>query len=191
MNYYIDIKLQGDTEISLGFIWQKIYAQMHLALVEHKDSEGMCSIGFAFPHYMELFPLGDMLRVFAPTKEELEILNIEEQLKKFSDYVIISDIKQVPTNIKGYVTFSRKQFKSNPERLARRYAKRHNKTLEEALSIYDDVSAKETKLPFVMMKSNSSNQQMKLFIEKNISDEQEKGLFSAYGLSKTSTVPYF
>ena len=191
MNYYIDIKLQGDTEISLGFIWQKIYAQIHFALVEHKNSDGMCSVGFAFPHYMELFRLGNILRLFAPTKEELEILNIEEQLKKFSDYVIISNIKQVPTDIKGYVTFSRKQFKSSPERLAKRYALRHNKTLEEALSIYENVSAKETKLPFVMMKSNSSNQQMKLFIEKNMSNEEEKGLFSAYGLSKTSTVPNF
>jgi len=191
MKYFIDIKLLSDTDISLGFIWQKVYALMHLALVEHKNSEGLCNIGFAFPHYKEIFPLGDTLRLFASKQKELELLKIDEELKHYSDYVKISEIKEVPTDIKGYVTFSRKQFKSNPIRLARRYAKRHNITLEESLNIYSNMDVKETKLPFVMMKSNSSDQQMKLFIEKNIRDEEEKGLFNAYGLSKTSTVPYF
>ncbi len=191
MNYHRDIKLLCDAEISLGFIWQKVYTQMHLALVEHKDAEGMSRIAFAFPHYMELFPLGDTLRLFTLTKNELELFKVEEQLKKFSDYVIISEIKEVPTKIKGYVTFSRRQFKSNPIRLARRYAKRHNKTLEESLSIYEDMNARETKLPFVMMNSLSSKHQMKLFIEKNISETNKKGLFNSYGLSKTSTVPCF
>lgn len=191
MNYYIDIKLLGDTEITLGFIWQKVYAEIHLALDEHKNSENMSKIGFAFPHYMEIFPLGDMLRIFSHSKEELELLRIKEKLRKFSDYVIISEIKEVPKSIKGYVVFSRKQFKSNPERLARRYAKKHDVTLEEALSIYDNMKAQETKLPFVMMKSSSSNQHMKIFIEKNVQDKEKKGLFSTYGLSKTSTVPCF
>lgn len=191
MNYYIDIRLLGDTEVSLGFIWQKIYTEMHLALVKHKDSEHMSKIGFAFPHYMENFPLGDLLRLFTLTKEELELFNIKEKLEKFSDYVIISEIKEVPAKIKGYVTFSRRQVKSSPERLARRYAKRHNKTQEEALIIYDNVIGKETKLPFVIIKSTSSNQQMKIFIEKRIRDAEEKGLFSTYGLSKTSTLPCF
>ncbi|EQB35544.1 hypothetical protein M947_09695 [Sulfurimonas hongkongensis] len=191
MKYYIDIKLLGDTEISLGFIWQKVYAQMHLALVEHKDSDGMCRVGFAFPHYKEVFPLGDTLRLFSDAKEELSSLNTHERLKNLLDYVTISEIKKVPLNIGEYATFSRKQFKSNPIRLARRYAKRHEKTLEEALDVYSGMSAQETKLPFVMMKSNSSNQQMKIFIEKNICLKEQKGLFNPYGLSKTSTVPCF
>lgn len=191
MNYYIDIKLLGDTEVSLGFIWQKVYTQIHLALVENKDSEGMCRIGSAFPYYRSVFPLGDTLRLFSATKEELELFKIEEQLKKFSEYVIINEIKEVPAEIKGNATFSRKQFKSNPIRLARRYAKRHNKTLEEALSIYSDMSAKQTKLPFVMMNSLSSKHQMKLFIEQSIKDEPIKGLYSTYGLSSTTTVPLF
>jgi CRISPR-associated endonuclease Csy4 len=191
MKYYIDIKLLGDTEVSLGFIWQKIYAQMHLAQAEHKNSENMCRVGFAFPRYMQKFPLGDTLRVFASTEDELEVLKIKERLKNFLDYVTISDKKKVPTDIKGYMTFDRKQFKSNPERLARRYAKRHNITVDEALKVYENMQAQKTKLPFVMLKSNSSNQHMKLFIERCTSDIEVKGLFNTYGLSKTSTVPVF
>jgi CRISPR-associated endonuclease Csy4 len=191
MEYYTDIKLLGDTEVSLGFIWQKIYTQMHLALAEHQEREKMSKIGFAFPNYMQKFPLGDTLRVLASAEDELEVLHVKERLKNFLDYVTISDIKKVPTDIKGYMTFYRKQFKSNPERLAKRYAKRHNITLEKALSIYENMKAQETKLPFVMLKSNSSNQHMKLFIERCPSDTEVKGLFNTYGLSKTSTVPIF
>lgn len=191
MKYYRDITLQGDTEISLGFIWQKIYTQMHIMLVEYQKHEKMSKIGFAFPHYMEEFPLGNVLRLFASTVDELEVLNLQERLKNFSDYVTLSDITKVPTDIEGYVTFSRKQFKSNPERLARRYAKRHDITLEEALGVYKNMEAQETKLPFVMLKSNSSKQHMKLFIERCTSDVEVKGLFNTYGLSKTSTVPVF
>lgn len=190
MKYYVDIRLLGDTEVSLGFIWQKIYAQMHLALVEHQE-EKMSKIGFAFPYYMQKFPLGDTLRVFASTQEELEVLQVDKRLKNFLDYVTINDIKKVPIDINGYVTFNRKQFKSNPERLARRYAKRHNITVEEALSIYENMEAQESKLPFVILKSNSTNQHMKLFIERCTSDIEVKGLFNTYGLSKHSTVPVF
>ncbi|MFK5938315.1 MAG: type I-F CRISPR-associated endoribonuclease Cas6/Csy4 [Sulfurimonas sp.] len=191
MNYYKDIKLLDDTEISLGFIWQKVYAQMHLILVKHKDSEGMSKIGFSFPHYDEKFPLGDILRVFASAKEELELLKIEDQLKKISDYILVSDMKEVPSEIKSYVTFSRKQFKSNPVRLAKRYAKRHNVTIEEALDLYTNMSPQESQLPFIMMKSNSSDQQMRLFIKQSIKDKPLKGLFSTYGLSAMTTVPIF
>ncbi len=195
MNYYIDIKLSGDTEISLGYIWQKVYAQMHLALVEQKNSEGMCRVGFSFPHYKEVFPLGDMLRLFSHTKEELELLNVEKQLKNFLDYVLVSGIKEVPNDVHSYVTFSRKQVKCNSERLARRQAKRKGISFEEALKNYeefDEEKKKEkNKLPYINIDSLSSQNKMKVFVAKEISLEPKEGLFSTYGLSKTSTVPCF
>lgn len=191
MKYYIDIKLLGDTEITLGFIWQKIYAEIHLALVTHKDTENMVKVGLSFPHYMKVFPLGDTLRLLASTREELELLDIEDRLKKFSDYLLISEMKEVPTDIKSYATFSRKQFKSNPARLARRYAKRHNVTLEEALKVYEGVEGKETKLPYVNIKSSSTGQYLKIFIERREIEQGQLGKFNTFGLSKTSTVPIF
>lgn len=195
MKYYIDIKLESDTEISLGFIWEKVYAQMHLAMVNQKDYEGMCKVGFSFPKYGKKFPLGDILRLFAPTKEEFELLNVEEHLKRFSDYVLISEVKKVPTNIETYVTFSRKQFKSNTERLVRRQAKRQGISLEKARENYknfdEEKKKKDNKLPYVNMNSLSNQNKMKIFIEKNIKEKVTEGGFTSYGLSKISTVPWF
>ena len=39
MNYYIDITLLPDPEITLSFIQQKVYQQVHIALAENKVEE--------------------------------------------------------------------------------------------------------------------------------------------------------
>jgi len=191
MKYYIDIVLTPNKEDNLSFIWSKVYTQMHLALVEIKSDDGV-EIGFSFPFYNNHeFPLGDTLRVFSSSKELLNTLNINHWLKKLEGFVYVGNINDVPSNVKEYVTFSRKQFKSNISRLARRYAKRHDMSIEDALDVYKDANAKHTDLPFVYIKSLSTEQEMKIFIEKSIKTNPENGLFSTYGLSKTSTVPWF
>lgn len=200
MKYYIEVKLLADTEITLGFIWQKVYTQMHLALVELKDENDTVDIGFSFPFYNNhSFPLGDTLRVFAKSKERLEALNINKWLKRLADYTTVDDIKEVPNDIKGYVTFGRKQFKSNAEirRLAKRYAKRNDISEEEALKNYEQTEKKytklkeENKLPFINIKSLSKGHPIKIFIVKKEVEIEENGVFSTYGLSNVSTLPYF
>lgn len=200
MNYYVDIKLEGDTEITLGFIWQKVYTQMHLALVELKDENNMVEIGFSFPFYNNhSFPLGDVLRVFANSKERLEELNLSKWLSRLDGYAYVGDIKEVPTDVKEYVCFGRKQFKSGAEvrRLAKRYAKRNGVSEEEALAKFEVAEKKyaklkaENRLPFVNIKSFSTGHPIKIFIVKKELEAEEKGLFSTYGLSNFSTLPCF
>ena len=192
MKYYIDIKLFADSEVNIGFIWGKVYLQIHLALVEMKDKDNLVAVGFSFPHYQEgKFPLGSVLRVFAHSKEELEKLNLDNWFERFFDYLVIENIKKVPSGISEFVSFNRKQFKTNVERLARRQAKRKGISYEEALKNYEDFKANETKPPFIMMKSISTDNQMKIFIEKHIKKDSVNGLFSTYGLSKSATVPWF
>jgi CRISPR-associated endonuclease Csy4 len=195
MKYYIDIKLHSDNEISLGFIWEKVYAQIHLAMVNQKNSEGMCKVGFSFPKYGKDFPLGDILRLFAPTEKEFELLNTEEYLKRFADYVLISKVKEIPKHIETYVTFSREQFKSNTERLVRRQAKRQGISLDKARENYKDFDEekkkKDNKLPYINMRSLSNKNKMKVFIDKHIKEKATEGLFTSYGLSRTSSVPWF
>jgi CRISPR-associated endonuclease Csy4 len=191
MKYYIDIVLIPNKEDGISFIWSKVYTQMHLALVEIKSDDGV-KIGFSFPFYNNHeFPLGDTLRVFSSSKELLNTLNINHWLEKLEGFVYVGNINDVPSDVKEYVTFSRKQFKSNISRLARRYAKRHDMSIEDALDIYKDANTQHTDLPFVYIKSLSTKQEMKIFIEKSIKSNPENGLFSTYGLSKTSTVPWF
>lgn len=200
MNYYIEIELLKDTEITLGFVWKKLYAQIHLALVEVRDENNLVSVGLSFPNYQKgKFPLGEKLRLFAKTKEELEKLNLAHWLRRLMDYVTISEIQAVPTNVNGFVSFSRKRFKSHSEirRLAKRYAKREGIEYEEALKKFVateekyEKAKKKNKLPFINIKSLSSNHELKLFIEKIERDNPKDGLFSTYGLSHESTVPSF
>ncbi len=180
-----------DSEIALGFLWKKLYKQIHLALVEVKNEDNLVSIGVSFPKYSSDRFLGDTLRLFGFTKEDLEDLKLSHWLGKIVDYLIISEIQNVPCDISEYVTFSRKQFKTNVERLARRQAKRKGISFEEALKNYENFKEAETKLPFIMMESMSTGNQMKIFIEKTIKSEFKDGKFSTYGLSKTATVPWF
>ena len=220
MKYYVEIELLKDTEITLGFMWKKLYTQIHLALVDllneedrallglsdsiktykTEDLENKTSIGVAFPNYQKSkFPLGEKLRLFAKTKEELEQLNLAHWLNRLIDYVTLSEIQKVPTDVDKFVSFNRKRFKSNSEirRLAKRYAKRENIAYEEALKKFVETeegyenAKKENKLPFVNMQSLSSNQELKLFIEKKERDNPKDGFFSTYGLSHESTVPSF
>ena len=39
MKYYLDMTLLPDTDITLDFIWQKIYQQVHIALVDNKIAD--------------------------------------------------------------------------------------------------------------------------------------------------------
>jgi len=194
MKYYIDIQLFNDTEITLGFIWKKLYAQIHLALVEIRDENNLVSVGLSFPKYQETkFPLGDRLRILAKSKDELENLNLNHWLSRLFDYIKISEIREVPKNINKYVSFGRQQFKTNRETLARRQAKRKGISYEEALQNYAnfDENKNKTKLPYVNIKSLSSDREMKVFIKKSEPKERKDGLFSTYGLSNKSTVPWF
>jgi len=53
------------------------------------------------------------------------------------------------------------------------------------------IAEKINKLPYINIDSLSSQNKMKVFVAKGISIEPKEGLFSTYGLSKTSTVPCF
>jgi len=182
MNYYVNIELMADTEITLGFIWKKLYAQIHLALVEVKEEKSLVSIGVGFPKYSNDRFLGDTLRIFAPTKEELERLDVNRWVERLLDYVSVSEIKEVPSTVTEFVSFRRKQFKTNAQRLARRQAKRKGISIEEALKNYENFDEEERKkrnrLPYINVKSLSSSREMKIFIERVNQTEPKEGLFS-------------
>ena len=196
MKYYQEIELFDDGEVSIAFIWRKIFEELHRMFVRFKDRENLIPFGLSFPDIgQDRFPLGRRVRIFAMEREMLDQLGLENSLRENGDYAEVHHILPVPTT-ESHAVFRRVQFKkTNPERLARRYAKRHNVTYEEALSRYIqmDVEAviKENKLPFVHFKSASTDQFVKLFIEKQIHATPSEGLFGTFGLSSTTTVPCF
>jgi CRISPR-associated endonuclease Csy4 len=189
MKYYIDIKIISDDEINLGFLWKKVYQQIHLALVEAKNEK----IALSFPNYgSKIFPMGNILRIFAQTQEEIEALSLKKWLDKLKDYTVIGNISMTST-VHKYVQFRRQQFKFHKDiiRRAEHQAKRRNISLEEALKHFEGYKEKENKLPYLMYKSLSSNQEIRLFIEKKEFNSKQDGDFNTFGLSKTATVPWF
>lgn len=197
MNYYQDITLLPDSEISLGFIWQKVFQQVHIAFVENKVAQNQSDIAVSFPQYRNVvFPLGDKLRLFANGESQLEQLNIAKWLSRFADYCHISSIKTVPEHTQ-FVLFSRKHCQTNPERLARRRAKRKGETFEQAMQHFAGFKDDSFTLPFIAMESLSSadtsgsTNKFRLIVEQKILPEHQPGNFNCYGLSKGATVPWF
>ena len=193
MKHYLDITLLPNDDIGHYFLWSKLYQQMHLALVE----QGSGQVGFTFPEYSSGQPrLGRKLRVFAASEDVLTQLNLSKWLNRLMDYCHITSIRAVPEHSQ-YAMFTRKQCETNPDRLARRRAKRKGETLEQARAYFASFEGDFTALPYVDLESLSTspeeqvNHRFKLFIERRIYKSPQQGEFNCYGLSKTSTVPWF
>ncbi|NQY38260.1 MAG: type I-F CRISPR-associated endoribonuclease Cas6/Csy4 [Alteromonadaceae bacterium] len=95
-------------------------------------------------------------------------------------------------SVNTYACFSRKQFKTNLTRLARRRAKRHNETFEKAMQFYVNFEDEKSNLPFININSLSKGRTFKLFIGRELIEQSQVGEFTCYGLSKTNaTIPWF
>ena len=194
MTAYQDITLLPDQETDLYFLWQKVFQQVHLALVEIKDEVGQVSVGLSWPNYRyseDVKHLGNKVRLFAIQESDLVGLDINKWLSRLTDYVHITSIKPVPENIVGYACYSRVMPKSSNARLARRKAKREDISYEMALDKVNGREEQREDLPYIWSKSLSGGQMFPLFIERTEFDTATVGNYSCYGLSKTSTVPCF
>lgn len=200
MNYYIEVTLIGNDKFSPYELWSQLYPQLHLTLVEVKNADNKVNIGFSFPQYRfhqdkGVGFIGTKLRLFAESESDLKQLDIRKWLDRLEDYVHITSIREVPSDIKGYAIYKRKQVKTNAQRLARHRVKRGDICFDEALARYSNVVT-TTNLPYIEMKSLSTSDQQsekrfKLFIEKQPAEKTETQVFSTYGLSSVSSVPEF
>ena len=191
MNFYIEITLLPNEEIPIYFLWEKIYQQVHLALVERQDDEGKVTIGASFPGYdAKQLQLGCKLRLFAVSKGDLVQLDLEKWLSRLLDYAHITSIKDVPPDC-GFAFFKRLQPKSNNARLARRKAKREGISLDKAMAYFENRKEQQSKVPFIHIKSLSSAQKYRLMIAQTNAEKYCSGKFSTYGLSSVSNVPVF
>lgn len=193
MKYYIEITLLPDAEVGLGFLWQKVYQQLHLALAQIKNENGLENIGVSFPQYGDkTFPLGKSLRLFARLADDLESLKIDQWFERLLDYVNISSLFAVPKDVHEYAVFSRKQPKMDFMRRVEKQATRHGVTIEEALEHFKNYEKENTlTLPFVNAYSQTWKKNFPLFIEKTAYASETLGKFDTYGLSKEATVPWF
>lgn len=183
---YLDIKLRPDPEFSPHHLLPKLYANLHRALVDRKNS----TIAVSFPGYsMEPQTLGDKLRLIA-SKSELQNLMETDWLKGMRDHIALQPIADVPSDAEQRA-LRRVQSKSSPARLRRRLIRRHNISEAEAMKRIPDNVARQLALPFLTMSSTSTGQQYRLFLQlENLSGPQP-GQFNTFGLSDTATIPWF
>jgi CRISPR-associated endonuclease Csy4 len=194
MNYYQELSLLPQEEIPIHFLWSKLFQQIHLGLVEMQDEQGRVPIGLSFPEYVtgeKYSVLGGKLRLFAKDEATLSRFNASQWLSRLSDYVHCTSIRPVPEKITGYAIYQREQPKTNKERLARRYAKRHNEDYDTSVLRYSSMVYKTIALPFIRLKSLSGNKEFCLWIKKTEVAESSGTTFGSYGLSAVSTVPEF
>ena len=214
MNYYQELLLLPQEEIPIHFLWSKVFQQIHLGLVEIQDGQRQVPIGLSFPEYIsgeKVSLLGSKLRILAKDEATLVQFNTAKWLSRLSDYVHCTSIRPVPEKITGYAIYQRQQPKTNPERLARRYAKRHRVDYDTALNGTVVLSVKPTQsiednkaemrysempyqviaTPFIRLKSLSNEQAFCLWIKKTQVAEPSGTSFSSYGLSTITTVPEF
>lgn len=184
MNNYIDIKILPDQEFSPSLLMNALFAKLHRALVEAGHGE----VGVSFPQAQKT--LGDTIRLHG-SQGALQRLMAIGWLKGLTDYTCVTAITAVPDNCR-YRVVKRVQAKSSVERMYRRSVKKGWLTAEEAEARINTGKEQQLTLPFVQLKSQSSGQAFRLFIQQGkLLDAPVKGGFSAYGLSDVATVPWF
>ena len=197
MNFYQQIRLTPDAEVGLGFLWTKVYTQVHLALAEYNNSAN--NIGISFPEYQynEKKPkdstIGKVIRVFAKDTDSLAKLDLRKWLKRLEDYASLSEITECPTD-SDYGVFTRYQPKnqSSLRRIARRRIERLQESEQQAMNHISKLKTKKSNYPCILLVSLTNHHEYPLFIKLEKTSESESQDYSTYGLSKNgSTVPIF
>tara|TARA_R110000824_G_scaffold222202_1_gene409658 strand:- start:76723 stop:77292 length:570 start_codon:yes stop_codon:yes gene_type:complete len=189
MDHYIDIRLRPDPDFAPPMLMGALYNKLHRVLFDLQATD----LGVSFPTHksgVRARTLGDHLRLHG-TQERLEELMCAGWLTGMRDHTQISELLAVPESTK-HINVARKQFNTGSESRAKRYAKRHNISKDEARQIYAKVADKRIELPFVQVNSRSTQQRFCLFIEHGKpTTTATQGTFSHYGLSQNATVPWF
>ncbi|PHR25928.1 MAG: type I-F CRISPR-associated endoribonuclease Cas6/Csy4 [Desulfotalea sp.] len=186
MDHYFEVRLLLDPEFRESTLMNVVFSKLHRALVEQRNG----CVGVSFPHSRKT--LGDILRLHGNDDDLMQLAGMK-WLTVLTDYTHISAVLPVPAEHR-YCVVRRVQSKSNIERLYRRSVKKGWLTKVDAEIKKREINNKEynLKYPFVSIKSSSTGQMFKLFIQQGeVVEMPQAGSFSAYGLSAKATVPWF
>lgn len=187
MQHYIDLRVRPDPEFSTSQLLNALAAKLHRALVTLNTDD----IGVSFPHHQTNAPsLGHTLRLHSSMPRLQELMRTN-WLTGMTDHLIATEVRTIPTEVAHRVV-RRVQAHSNVERVRRRQIKRHGWTTEEARQRIPDTAEQRLHLPWLTLRSVSTQQSFRLFIEHlPCQAEAMPGRFNAYGLSAAATIPWF
>lgn len=187
MDSYIELQLLPDPEFLPNMLMNALFAKLHRGLV----SSGEGRIGISFPDVEQnSVGLGVRLRLHG-TVLDLKRLMSANWLQGMRDHLSCSPISPTPT-VASHRVVRRVQAKSSPERERRRLVARKGISAEEAMQAIPDSAAEKLRLPYLLLTSQSTQQQFRLFVE-HLPPQKAPvpGAFNAYGLSTVATVPWF
>ena len=187
MDSYIELQLLPDPEFPANMLINALFAKLHRVLV----SCGEGRIGISFPDVEQKgIGLGSRLRLHG-TAADLERVMSTNWLQGMRDHLSCSLVSPVPATA-AYRAVRRVQAKSSPERERRRLVARKGISADAAMQAIPDSAAETLRLPYLLLTSQSTQQQFRLFVEHlPVQEEPAPGMFSAYGLSTAATVPWF
>lgn len=186
MDHYLDIKLLPDPEFATTLLMNAAYNKLHRGLVKLQCDD----IGVSFPGYdASMRILGDRIRLHGSVVRLSELMEAG-WLTGMTDHVQLGKISPIPEHSQP-IKVRRVQAKSSVERLRRRQMRRHNLSREEVVARIPDSVEERLTLPYLVLKSKSTEQQFRLFVRQERATTAESGTFNAYGLSGTATLPSF
>lgn len=187
MDAYLEFHLLPDPEFPTPLLMNALFAKLHRALVSH----GQGRIGISFPdHSSNPGQLGPRLRLHGQAVD-LERLMASNWLQGMRDHLAPYAITPVPSGAAHRIV-RRVQAKSSPERERRRLIRRQGITPEAAQAAIPDSSAEKLALPSLLVTSQSTQQQFRLFIDHQaVQATPSPGSFTAYGLSNEASIPWF
>lgn len=187
MDHYLDLRLRADPEFPQHQLMDALFARLHRALVQRNSTD----IGLSFPDALTGLRggLGGRMRLHG-TSVALAMFDSPAWLIGMRDHVEIAGVLGIPA-ITSWIAVRRIQAKSNVDRLRRRQMKRKRWTAEEAALAIPAAAAETLDLPFLNVRSVSTNQTFRLFIRQQPAADSQKGSFNAYGFSAGATLPRF
>lgn len=187
MDHYVDIGVRPDPEFPIHQLMSALYAKLHRALAARNSTR----IGVSFPGVdLKAQHLGTRLRLHGDLASLSGLLE-SDWLAGMRDHVTLAQPRRVPEEAK-HRAVRRVQAQSNPERLRRRLMRRHNLDAREARQRIPDNVMRLVRLPFVQLRSASTGQTYRVFIEHGpVQSNEVPGDFNTYGLSRVATVPWF
>jgi len=187
MDSYVELQVLPDPEFPATTLMNALFSKLHRSLA----SCGEGRIGISFPDVADKKDgLGSRLRLHG-SADDLKKLMAANWLQGMRDHLECSPIRAVP-NDSSHRVVRRVQAKSSPERERRRLISRKRITQQEAIRAIPDCSAERLNHPYLVLASQSTKQQFRLFFE-HLPEQKSpvQGLFSAYGLSAQATIPWF
>lgn len=187
MDDYLDIRVRPDPELAPSHVMDALFGKLHQALAARQAGD----IGISFPAMASARAgLGDVLRLHG-SATALSALMATPWLAGLLDHVQAGPIGAVPAGAQHRVV-QRVQARSSAERIRRRQMRRHGYDEAQARERVPDSVERTLALPYVNLRSTSTQQAFRLFIAHGpLRAAPQSGPFSAYGLSPQATIPWF